>query len=56
MAVTAITFTLTDKSGIRYLELLDELIMKSIKEGEVPNRSEYVRKLIVREAKKAGLL
>lgn len=56
MVVTAVTFTLSDKSNIRYLNLLDELIAKSLREGEFPNRSEYVRKLIVREAKKAGLL
>jgi len=56
MAATAITFTLVDKSNINYLELLDKLIERSIQPGEYPNKSEYIRKLIVRESKKAGLI
>lgn len=56
MAATAITFTLVDKSDINYIDLLDKLIDKSLKPGECPNKSEYIRKLIVRESKKAGLL
>ena len=56
MVATAITFTLTDKSDINYLELLENLVSKSLKEGEVPNKSEYVRKLLLKEGKRAGLL
>ena len=56
MAATAITFTLVDKSNINYMDLLDKLIERSIQPGEYPNKSEYIRKLIVRESKKAGLI
>ena len=56
MAATAVTFTLIDKSDIDYLGLLDKLIEKSLSPGECPNKSEYIRKLIVRESKKAGLI
>ena len=56
MAATAITFTLVDRSQINYIDLLDKLIEKSLKTGECPNKSEFIRKLIVREAKKAGIM
>lgn len=56
MAATSIAFVLVDKSGNDYITLLDKLVEKSAKPGELPNRSEYIRKLILREAKKARLL
>ena len=50
------SFTLSDGSGIDYLKLISELVERSLKPGEMPNNSEFIRKLILKEAKKVGLL
>lgn len=54
--VHQVAFTIRDLSDINYSELLDKVILSSLKEGEMPNRSEWFRKIVLREAKKVGLL
>jgi len=55
MSIT-LAFTLPTEGEIDYVNLLKDLIDRSLKDGELPNRSEYLRKIIIREAKKAGLI
>lgn len=54
--MSTIAFTLKDDIDTDYVGLLKQLVEKDRKPGERPNLSEYVRKLILEKAKKAGLL
>ena len=54
--MSMVTLNLKDDSGVDYAGLLRLLIEKVKKPGEKSNASEYVRKLLLKEGKKAGLL
>lgn len=51
-----VTLSLDPDPDMDYLGLLMQLVEQSKKPGEKTNVSEYVRKLILDKAKKAGLL
>lgn len=51
-----VTVSLQPADNIDYIGLLKLLIEKNRKPGERSNASEYVRKLLLKEGKKAGLL
>lgn len=54
--MATMSFTLKDTTNIDYVDLLEKLVKKNTKKGEMPNSSMLIRKMILRDAKKAGFI